>query len=62
MKTNFMSMVSHELRTPLSVILSSAEILEMIYSKLPLMEVKKGETYLTRIIGQVCLLYTSRCV
>lgn len=53
MKTNFMSMVSHELRTPLSVILSSAEILEMIYSKLPLMEVKKGETYLTRIIGQV---------
>ncbi len=53
MKTNFMSMVSHELRTPLSVILSSAEILEMIYSKLPAKEVEKGATYLTRIIGQV---------
>lgn len=53
MKTNFMSMVSHELRTPLSVILSSAEILEMIYSKLPSKEVEKGATYLTRIIGQV---------
>lgn len=53
MKTNFMSMVSHELRTPLSVILSSAEILEMVYSKLPAKEVEKGATYLTRIIGQV---------
>jgi PAS domain S-box-containing protein len=53
MKTNFMSMVSHELRTPLSVILSSAEILEMIYSKLSSKEVEKGATYLTRIIGQV---------
>lgn len=53
MKTNFMSMVSHELRTPLSVILSSAEILEMIYSKLSLKDVEKGATYLTRIIGQV---------
>jgi PAS domain S-box-containing protein len=53
MKTNFMSMVSHELRTPLSVILSSAEILEMIYSKLSSKEVEKGAAYLTRIIGQV---------
>ncbi|WP_439504961.1 ATP-binding protein [Sediminibacterium sp.] len=53
MKTNFMSMVSHELRTPLSVILSSAEILEMIYGKLASNEAKKGETYINRIIGQV---------
>jgi len=53
MKTNFMSMVSHELRTPLSVILSSAEILEMIYSKLPSKEIEKGTAYLNRIIGQV---------
>lgn len=53
MKTNFMSMVSHELRTPLSVILSSAEILEMIYSKLPFKEIEKGSAYINRIIGQV---------
>jgi len=53
MKTNFMSMVSHELRTPLSVILSSAEILEMIYSKLPSKEIEKGTAYINRIIGQV---------
>ncbi|MBT9484159.1 ATP-binding protein [Sediminibacterium sp.] len=53
MKTNFMSMVSHELRTPLSVILSSAEILEMIYSKLPSKEIEKGAAYINRIIGQV---------
>lgn len=53
MKTNFMSMVSHELRTPLSVILSSAEILEMIYSKLPAKEIEKGAAYINRIIGQV---------
>ncbi len=53
MKTNFMSMVSHELRTPLSVILSSAEILEMIYSKLAAKEIEKGATYINRIISQV---------
>ncbi|OYZ01724.1 MAG: hypothetical protein B7Y37_06090 [Sphingobacteriia bacterium 28-36-52] len=53
MKTNFMSMVSHELRTPLSVILSSAEILEMIYSKLPAKEIEKGAAYINRIVGQV---------
>lgn len=53
MKTNFMSMVSHELRTPLSVILSSAEILEMIYSKLPSKEIEKGTAYINRIVGQV---------
>jgi PAS domain S-box-containing protein len=53
MKTNFMSMVSHELRTPLSVILSSAEIIEMIYSKLPSKEIEKGAAYINRIVGQV---------
>lgn len=53
MKTNFMSMVSHELRTPLSVILSSAEILEMVYSKLATETVQKGAVYINRIVGQV---------
>jgi len=53
MKTNFMSMVSHELRTPLSVILSSVEILEMIYRKLPSKEIEKGAVYISRIVGQV---------
>lgn len=53
MKTNFMSMVSHELRTPLSVILSSAEILEMVYSKLAPETVQKGAVYINRIVGQV---------
>lgn len=53
MKTNFMSMVSHELRTPLSVILSSAEILEMVYSKLTPELVEKGSVYINRIVGQV---------
>lgn len=53
MKTNFMSMVSHELRTPLSVILSSAEILEMVYSKLAPEMVEKGTMYINRIVGQV---------
>lgn len=53
MKTNFMSMVSHELRTPLSVILSSAEILEMVYSKLTPDMIEKGLVYINRIVGQV---------
>ena len=49
LKSSFMSLVSHELRTPLSVILSSAELIEM------LQEQKKvnTEVYTERIIHQV---------
>jgi len=53
LKSNFINLVSHELRTPLSIILSSAEILEMQaanqFQKIPVTTSK----YLTRIISQV---------
>jgi len=53
LKSNFINLVSHELRTPLSIILSSAEILEMQvanqFQKIPVPTSK----YLTRIISQV---------
>jgi signal transduction histidine kinase len=53
LKSNFINLVSHELRTPLSIILSSAEILEMQaanqFQKTPVAAAK----YLTRIIHQV---------
>lgn len=53
LKSNFINLVSHELRTPLSIILSSAEILEMQaanqFQKTPIAASK----YLTRIIHQV---------
>jgi signal transduction histidine kinase len=53
LKSNFINLVSHELRTPLSIILSSAEILEMQaanqFQKTPIAASK----YLTRIISQV---------
>ena len=53
LKSNFINLVSHELRTPLSIILSSAEILEMQassqFQKIPIATSK----YLTRIISQV---------
>jgi PAS domain S-box-containing protein len=50
-KSSFMSLVSHELRTPLSVILSSAELIELIQD----MPTGKTQTemYLKRIINQV---------
>lgn len=51
LKSSLMSLVSHELRTPLSVILSSAELLEMM-KDLPT-EHKHTEMYLKRIINQV---------
>jgi len=53
LKSNFINLVSHELRTPLSIILSSAEILEMQvanqFQKIPITASK----YLTRITHQV---------
>ena len=53
LKSNFINLVSHELRTPLSIILSSAEILEMQaanqFQKTPIAASK----YLTRITHQV---------
>lgn len=53
LKSNFINLVSHELRTPLSIILSSAEILEMQvanqFQKTPFAASK----YLTRITNQV---------
>ena len=53
LKSNFINLVSHELRTPLSIILSSAEILEMQvanqFQKTPIAASK----YLTRITSQV---------
>ncbi|MEY3737935.1 MAG: hypothetical protein RL544_713 [Bacteroidota bacterium] len=53
LKSNFINLVSHELRTPLSVILSSAEILEMqtaqVFQKNPTAATK----HLTRIVHQV---------
>ena len=53
LKSNFINLVSHELRTPLSIILSSAEILEMQaanqFQKIPIATSK----YLSRIISQV---------
>ena len=53
LKSNFINLVSHELRTPLSIILSSAEILEMQvasqFQKTPIAATK----YLTRITHQV---------
>ncbi len=53
LKTNFMTMVSHELRTPLSIILSSTEILEMKYDRIPDVDLSFEKTYLSRIVGQV---------
>jgi signal transduction histidine kinase/PAS domain-containing protein len=53
LKSNFINLVSHELRTPLSIILSSAEILEMQvanqFQKTPI----PASKYLTRITNQV---------
>jgi len=53
LKSNFINLVSHELRTPLSIILSSAEILEMQavnqFQNTPIAASK----YLTRITHQV---------
>lgn len=53
LKSNFINLVSHELRTPLSIILSSAEILEMQmahqFQKTPIAASK----YLTKITNQV---------
>jgi signal transduction histidine kinase len=53
LKSNFINLVSHELRTPLSIILSSAEILEMQtvnqFQNIPIATSK----YLSRIISQV---------
>ncbi len=53
LKSNFINLVSHELRTPLSVILSSAEILEMQTTQ-SFQKVQPSATkYITRIVNQV---------
>lgn len=51
LKSNFLSMVSHELRTPLSVIMSSAELLEMFSTDGS--NAKAIGTYTNRIVQQV---------
>ncbi len=49
-KTNFISMASHEFRTPLTSILSSADLLELYYSK---WDKSKITTHLNRIQNSV---------
>ncbi len=53
LKSNFINLVSHELRTPLSVILSSAEILEMQTTQLFQKTQPSAGKYITRIVNQV---------
>ncbi len=53
LKSNFINLVSHELRTPLSVILSSAEILEMQTVQLFQKTTVASTKYLNRIVQQV---------
>lgn len=53
LKSNFLSMVSHELRTPLSIILSSAELLEMFAGTSDGQKGKLVQTYTGRIVQQV---------
>ncbi len=52
-KSNFVSMVSHDLRTPLSIILSNAEILEMILMKKQTLEKEEASLPIEKIIKQV---------
>ena len=53
LKSHFINITSHELRTPLAVIMSSAEIIDMIVSK-PDVEVKiKPENYTHKILTEV---------
>jgi signal transduction histidine kinase/PAS domain-containing protein len=53
LKSNFINLVSHELRTPLSVILSSAEILEMQTAQQFQITSINSTKYLGRIVHQV---------
>jgi signal transduction histidine kinase len=53
LKSNFINLVSHELRTPLSVILSSAEILEMQTAQLFQKTPANSTKYISRIVDQV---------
>jgi signal transduction histidine kinase/PAS domain-containing protein len=53
LKSNFINLVSHELRTPLSVILSSAEILEMQTAQVFQQNPTAATKHLSRIVHQV---------
>ena len=53
LKSNFINLVSHELRTPLSVILSSAELLEMQTAQLIQKTPANTTKYISRIVHQV---------
>jgi len=53
LKSNFINLVSHELRTPLSVILSSAELLEMQTAQLFQKTPANATKYISRIVQQV---------
>jgi signal transduction histidine kinase len=53
LKSHFINITSHELRTPLAVIMSSAEIIDMIVSK-PNADAKiKPENYTQKILSEV---------
>jgi signal transduction histidine kinase len=53
LKSHFINITSHELRTPLAVIMSSAEIIDMILSKPNLDQKIKPENYTTKILAEV---------
>jgi PAS domain S-box-containing protein len=63
LKSDFVSMVSHEFRTPLGVILSSSEILERYYDRLPadrrqeqLLAIRYSVRRMTEMMESVLLL------
>jgi signal transduction histidine kinase len=53
LKSHFINITSHELRTPIAVIMSSAEIIDMILSKPNLDQKIKPENYTTKILAEV---------
>ena len=53
LKSHFINITSHELRTPLAVIMSSAEIIDMIVSKPNTDQKIKPENYTIKILAEV---------
>ena len=53
LKSHFINITSHELRTPLAVIMSSAEIIDMIVSKPNTDQSIKPENYTIKILAEV---------
>jgi signal transduction histidine kinase len=53
LKSHFINITSHELRTPIAVIMSSAEIIDMIVSKPNTDQKIKPENYTIKILAEV---------